>query len=69
MESNSIISLSAKSESELLTIYDRLEKITPSVKFFEPDIDQWTSICVFGTHDVRRSLSNLPLSLKNNDKK
>ncbi len=68
MESNSIISLSAKSESDLLSIYDRLKDITPSVKFFEPDINQWTSICLFGTWEIRKSVSNLPLTLKNNNK-
>lgn len=64
--SNSIICLSVPDETELLKLYDKFNKITPSVKFFEPDVDEYTSICLYGTEKVRRSLSHLPLSLKKN---
>ena len=64
-ESNSIICLSVKNEEELLRLYDKFEEKTPAVKFFEPDVDEFTSICLYGTKNVRRSLSHLPLCLKN----
>ena len=64
-ESNSIICLSAKSEQHLLKLYDKYSSLTPSIKFFEPDIDEWTSICLYANTEIRKSLSNLPLTLKN----
>jgi len=64
-ESNSIICLSAKSELHLLKLYEKYCDLTPTIKFFEPDISEWTSICLYATPEVRKSLSNLPLSLKN----
>lgn len=64
-ESNSIICLSAKSEEHLLKLYDKYSKLTPTSKFFEPDVDEWTSICLYGTPKIRKSLSHLPLTLKN----
>lgn len=67
-ESNSIICLSCKSEDDLLYLYNKYSKITQVVKFFEPDVDQYTSICLYATSKIRRSLSHLPLSLKNNEK-
>jgi len=33
--------------------------------FFEPDVDQFTSVCLYGTPQIRKSLSHLPLALKN----
>lgn len=62
--SNSIICLSIPDETELLKLYDKFKEVTPSIKFFEPDIDSYTSICLYGTEKIRKSLSNLPLSLK-----
>jgi hypothetical protein len=47
-----------------MKLYDKLSRITPSVIFFEPDIDDYTSICLLGTTDIRKKLSNLPLSLR-----
>ena len=64
-ESNSIICLSCKSEAQLLKLYEKYSELTPAVKFFEPDVDQWTSICIYGTPEIRKSLSHLPLALKN----
>lgn len=64
-ESNSIICLSCKSEAQLLKLYEKYSQLTPTVKFFEPDVDQWTSICLYGTPQIRKSLSHLPLALKN----
>ena len=65
LESNSIISLSIKNEYELKDLYQKLKDISPSVIFFEPDIDQHTSICVYGTPEVRKMLAKFPLALKN----
>ena len=65
IESNSIISLSCKSEKHLLDIYNKYSKITPTSLFFEPDINEYTSICLYTTPDIRKTLSSLPLSLKN----
>jgi hypothetical protein len=33
--------------------------------FFEPDVNQFTSLCLYGTPKIRKSLSHLPLALKN----
>jgi hypothetical protein len=32
--------------------------------FFEPDVNEFTSLCVYGTPEIRKKLSHLPLSLK-----
>ena len=63
-ESNSVICLSVDSEERLLKYYGKLSRLTPATKFYEPDVDQWTSICVYGTPDIRKKLSHLPLALK-----
>jgi hypothetical protein len=63
-ESNSIICLSAKSEQHLLKLFDKYSLLTPTVKFFEPDVNQFTSICLYADTKIRKSLSNLPLTLK-----
>lgn len=66
IESNSIVCLSVKDEQELHNLYDKLQKQDAFVvKFFEPDINADTSICIYGTPEVRKKLSGLPLSLKN----
>lgn len=62
--SNSIICLSVKDEQTMLKLYDKFCKKTKVSKFFEPDVNEFTSICLFGTPDIRKSLSHLPLSLK-----
>ena len=64
-ESNSIICLSARSEEHLLKLYEKYSLLTPTIKFFEPDISEWTSICLYATPEIRKSLSSLPLTLKN----
>ncbi len=66
-KSNSIISLSVDSEEKLIKYYDKLSNITPCSIFFEPDVNQYTSICVYGKPEVRKKLSHLPLSLKNKE--
>lgn len=63
--SNSLICLAAKSESHLIKLYEKYRHVTEASLFFEPDIDAYTSVCLFGTPEVRKSLSHLPLSLKN----
>lgn len=65
-ESNSIICLSVKNLFELEKIYNKFSEKTPSVIFYEPDINEKTSICLYGTPDVRKKLRSLPLLLKNN---
>lgn len=64
-ESNSIICLSVKNEFELQKIYHKYKQLTDTVMFFEPDIDQFTSVCLYGTTQIRKSLSHLPLAIKN----
>lgn len=64
-ESNSIICLSCKSEEHLLKLYEKYSAVTSAVKFFEPDVNEWTSICLYATPKIRKSLSSLPLALKN----
>ena len=63
-ESNSIVCLSAKSEEHLLKLYEKYSHLTPTIKFFEPDVDEWTSICLYANPQIRKSLSNLPLAGK-----
>lgn len=64
-DSNSIICLSCKSQAQLFKLYEKYSKLTPAVKFFEPDVNEWTSICLYATPEIRKSLSSLPLALKN----
>ena len=64
-ESNSIICLSVKNEFELQKLYHKYKDLTESVMFFEPDVNQFTSLCLYGTPKIRKSLSHLPLALKN----
>ena len=68
-ESNSIICLSVKNEFELQKLYHKYKELTDTVIFFEPDVDEFTSVCLYGTPKIRKSLSYLPLSLKNKNNK
>jgi peptidyl-tRNA hydrolase len=63
-ESNSIICLSAKSQEHLLKLHEKFSRLTPATIFFEPDVDEYTSLCLYGTPGVRKALSHLPLTLK-----
>ena len=65
LDSNSIICLSVKNETELQKLYDKFKDLTPSVIFYEPDVDEMTSICLYGTPEIRKKLRSLPLLLKN----
>ena len=65
LESNSIICLSVKDEIELKKIYQKFKDLTPSIIFYEPDVDEMTSLCLYGTSDIRKKLRSLPLLLKN----
>jgi len=67
-ESNSIICLSVKDEESLLKLFEKLDKKTPSSSFYEPDVSSFTAICVYGTSDIRKSLSHLPLVLNKKSK-
>lgn len=67
-ESNSIICLQVKDEKDLLKLFDKYSSRTQAVKFFEPDVDQYTSICLYGTPEIRKKLAHLPLALKNKKK-
>ena len=60
-----IMHVTKNQEEKLLKLFDRYSQVTPASKFFEPDVDQWTSICLLGTPEVRKKLSHLSLSLKN----
>ena len=65
-ESNSIITLAVKDEKALMEMYEKYKEITPHITAFrEPDIqDQMTAICMYGTSDIRKMLSNIPLALR-----
>lgn len=66
--SNSIICLGCNSQEELIKLYNKFSQLTPTIKFFEPDVDEFTSICLLGTPDVRKKLAHLPLlKPKNNN--
>lgn len=62
-ESNSIICLSVKDEETLLKLFEKLDKKTACSSFYEPDVNAFTAICVYGTPEIRKSLSHLPLVL------
>ena len=64
-ESNSIICLSTKNQEDLLKLYEKYSTLTNCIKFFEPDVNEHTSICLYADDNIRKSLSNLPLALKN----
>jgi len=66
LESNSIICLSVKDELELKKIHQKFKDLTPIVIFYEPDVDEMTSVCLYGTPDIRKKLRSLSLLLKNN---
>ena len=65
-ESNSVVNLAIKDEASLIQLYEKYKQITPHiVAFCEPDIqNQMTSICLYGTPEIRKKLSNLPLALR-----
>ena len=67
-ETNSIICLSVKDEETLLKLNEKLSKKTPSSSFYEPDVNAFTAICVYGTPEIRKSLSHLPLVLNKKSK-
>lgn len=62
-DTNSIICLSVKNEESLLKLHEKLKKQTDCSLFYEPDVDAYTSLCVYGTPRIRKKLSYLPLSL------
>lgn len=64
-ESNSIIVLSVATEEKLLRLFSKLaNKGADIVKFHEPDIEnEVTSLCVYGTPEIRKKLSYLSLCL------
>lgn len=63
--SNSVINLSVKDIDELELIYNKFKDEVTIVKFFEPDVDEYTSIGFILHKDQRKKLSHLPLSLRN----
>ena len=67
LESNSIICLGVKNEFELKKLYEKFKELTPSVIFYEPDVDEMTSLCLYGTPEIRKKLRSLPLLLKNKE--
>ena len=67
--SNSLVCLSCKNQEELIKLYKKFSLLTPTIKFYEPDVDEWTSLCLYGTKPIRKKLSNYPLALKNKEAK
>lgn len=65
--SNYLISLSTDDEESLKDLYDKLKYYGAHVvAFTEPDIDdQVTSICYYGTLELRKHTQKLDLALKN----
>ena len=64
LESNSIVCLSVKDELELKKLHDKFKELTQSVIFYEPDVDEMTSLCLYGTPEVRKKLRRLLLKNK-----
>ena len=65
--SNYVISLSADNEEKLNFIYHKLKaRNAHVVRFSEPDIgNQLTSVCYYGTPEMRKVTNKLNLALKN----
>ena len=64
-DSNYLISLSIDNEEKLKDLYDKLKwHGAHVVAFYEPDIDnQMTSICYYGTPEMRKHTQKLDLAL------
>lgn len=62
--SNSVVNLSVKDINELESIYNKFKNEVIIVKFFEPDVDEYTSIGFILNKEHRKRLSHLPLSLR-----
>lgn len=60
-ESNSIICLGVRDENELKDLYQKLKFDTASTIFWEPDVSAYTSICLYGSPEIRRKLKYLTL--------
>lgn len=65
--SNYLISLSVDNEDSLRNLYDKLKYYGAHVvAFTEPDMDdQLTSICYYGTPELRKYTQKLNLALQN----
>ena len=65
--SNYLISLSIQNETRLKYLFERLKNNGVNVvAFHEPDInDQMTSLCFYGTPELRKITNKLNLALKN----
>jgi peptidyl-tRNA hydrolase len=65
--SNYIIVLEINNEDELQKLYSKLVSNGADViSFHEPDIDnQMTSVCFYGTPEMRKITQSLDLALKN----
>jgi len=65
--SNYLISLSSRDEIRLKYLYEKLKDNGANVvAFYEPDIDdQMTSLCFYGTPELRKITNKLNLALKN----
>ena len=64
-KSEYVISLSVKNEEQLKDLYDKLKWYGAHVvAFYEPDINnQMTSICYYGTPEMRKHTQKLDLAL------
>lgn len=60
-ESNSIICLSVDNEFELEKYYHKFRKDTDAVIFYEPDVCENTSVCLYGKIEIRNKLKKLKL--------
>lgn len=60
-ESNSIICLSVSDEFELEKYYHKFKNETESVIFYEPDVCENTSVCLYGSIEIRNKLKKLKL--------
>jgi glutathione peroxidase len=49
---------------DLQALYEKYKDKTQVVLFYEPDISSETSLCLYGTPDIRKKLSHLKLLLK-----
>jgi hypothetical protein len=66
-QSEYVVSLSVDNEEQLLNLYDNLKSNGASiVAFHEPYFEnQLTSICYYGTPELRKLTQKLDLALKN----
>jgi len=63
-DNQSLVSLGIKNEDKLSALYEKIKEQFPDTiiqKFYEPDVEEYTSICLYAEPEVREYLSKYQL--------